>query len=79
MINAAFILRVVTPSESTAIIQAAGGNSQFGRLIGIDGEPGWQQRVNNWKRRGIPAAIELEHYDTIARLRPVRRKRSRPN
>lgn len=65
----------MTPSESSLLIEAAGGDSEFGRLLGIDGEDGWQQRVNNWKRRGIPAAVQLEHYDTIERLRQTTARR----
>lgn len=59
----------MTPSESERVILAAGGDSAFGRLLGIDQEPGFQQRVNNWKRRGIPSSVLLEHYDTIRKLR----------
>lgn len=49
-------------------IAAAGGDSEFARLLGIDTEPGYQQRVNNWKRRGIPPGVVLEHYDILKKL-----------
>jgi hypothetical protein len=56
------------PAQTTRLIDAAGGDTAFGRLLGIDESPGFQQRVNNWKRRGIPAAVVLEHYEAIKRL-----------
>ncbi len=59
----------MTKSETYSLIQAAGGDSEFGRLLGLDGKPGFQQRINNWKRRGMPSAVELAHYDVIQRLR----------
>lgn len=58
----------MSPAETTSLIGAAGGDSAFARLLGIDGQPGYQQRVNNWKRRGIPPSVVIEHYDTIQRL-----------
>jgi hypothetical protein len=56
-------------NETAQIINAAGGDVAFAKLIGIDGEPGHQQRVNNWKRRGMPAQVVLDHYPVIQRLR----------
>ena len=56
-------------NETSKIIKAAGGDSAFARLIGIDKTPGFQQRVNNWKRRGMPPAVVLEHLRKIERLR----------
>lgn len=55
-------------TQTTSLIEAAGGDTAFAKLLGIDVEPGFQQRVNNWKRRGIPASVVLDHYDTIKRL-----------
>jgi hypothetical protein len=59
----------MTPTESTLVIAAAGGDTAFGGLLGIDRTPGFQQRINNWKRRGIPSAVVVEHFDTIQQLR----------
>ena len=56
-------------NETSKIIEAAGGDSAFARLLGLDKTPGFQQRVNNWKRRGMPAAVVLEHRKKIDRLR----------
>lgn len=57
------------PKETAKLIEAAGGTAAFGRLIGIDRDPFYYQRVTNWRRRGLPSAVALEHYDTIKRLR----------
>ena len=53
---------------STSLINAAGGDAAFAKLLGIDQEKGAQQRVNNWKRRGIPPAVVLEHLGLIKKL-----------
>lgn len=65
----------MNPSESAALIEKAGGDSEFGRLLGLDRKPGWQQRVNNWKRRGIPSDVVLEHYETFQRLRTEKHRK----
>jgi hypothetical protein len=59
----------MTPDDTSDLITAAGGDSAFAKLLGIEHEEGVAQRVNNWKRRGIPSAVELEHYDTIQSLK----------
>lgn len=56
------------PEESTKLIETAGGDKQFATLIGLANERGYKQRVNNWKRRGIPAAVILQHQDVIRDL-----------
>lgn len=56
-------------SEASELITEAGGDAEFGKLLGIDGDPGYLQRVNNWKRRGLPSVVVLEHYETIQKLR----------
>ncbi len=58
-------------TETREIIKAAGGDRAFARLLGLDAAPGYQQRINNWKRRGMPAAVVLDHLDTIQSLRPT--------
>jgi hypothetical protein len=57
----------MSPSETSNLIKKAGGDTAFGTLLGIT-KGKWQQRVNNWKRRGLPASVELEHYDTLQSL-----------
>lgn len=59
----------MTPKESIAIIEAAGGDSEFARLLGIADGVSFRQRVNNWKRRGIPPRVILEHLIVIEALR----------
>lgn len=56
--------------QTRKLINGVGGDVAFAELLGMDtGDRGFQQRVNNWKRRGIPAAVELEHYETLKKLR----------
>lgn len=55
--------------ETAIIINHAGGDTAFAKLLGIDGDPYHKQRVNNWKRRGIPYPVVLEHYDLIQKLK----------
>ena len=56
-------------SETIALIEAAGGNRAFAELLGLADKPGFQQRVTNWKARGIPARIVLEHQVVLEALR----------
>lgn len=57
------------PQESARIIALAGGDAAFAKLIGLDtAKPGSAQRVNNWKRRGIPASVVLANLRTIRLL-----------
>lgn len=58
----------MTPEESSRLIQTAGGDTKFAELLGITESKGYKQRVNNWKRRGIPADVVLEHLQTIQKL-----------
>lgn len=57
------------PKETAELIEAAGGSAAFATLIGIDRERYYFQRITNWKRRGLPSAVALAHYDTLQRLR----------
>jgi hypothetical protein len=59
----------ITASETKRLIKAAGGPGEFRRLLGMDKKPGAKQRINNWRTRGIPPAVQLEHYDLIQNLR----------
>jgi hypothetical protein len=58
----------MTPDQSSKLIEAAGGDRAFAEMIGIANEDGSTQRVNNWKRRGIPPQILLDHQAVIKRL-----------
>ena len=65
----------MTPKESARLIAAAGGDHKFATLLGIAGEKNYRQRVNNWKRRGIPSDVFVQHYELIQRLRRDEPKR----
>src|SRR5688572_8443865 len=49
--------RPMTPKESSRLIAAAGGDHEFATLLGIADRKNYRQRVNNWKRRGIPSDV----------------------
>jgi hypothetical protein len=59
----------MTAYETSQLIVAAGGDSAFAKLLGIEDQQGAAQRVNNWKRRGMPSSVELDHYETIRALK----------
>lgn len=61
--------------ESKRLIDGAGGVKAFAKLLGIDSEEWHLQRVTNWRTRGIPAAVILEHYDTFQKLRAEKRRK----
>ena len=42
------------------LIESLGGPTAVARLLALTDE-GAVQRVSNWKRRGIPAKVRLEH------------------
>ncbi len=56
------------PTESTRLIEAAGGATKFADLLGLTGETRLQ-RVTNWKRRGIPYKVILENQAALKKLR----------
>ena len=47
------------------IIDSLGGPAEVVRLLGLSGKPGQVQRVHNWKSRGIPARVRLDHPDVF--------------
>jgi hypothetical protein len=42
-------------------IDQLGGPTKVAERLGIAAESGSVQRVSNWKKRGIPAAVKLKH------------------
>jgi hypothetical protein len=68
---------MLTPHETSALIDRAGGTSAFGRLLDLDGGPskGWRQRVHNWRTRGLPQLILLQHFQLIQPLLAPKRRR----
>ena len=68
--------------QTKKLIDHVGGDVAFAELLGIADRPGFHQRVNNWKRRGLPDSVALEHYDTIKGLEQEfdrQRSESRPS
>lgn len=51
------------------VIDALGGPKKVAEMLGILGEPGAIQRVGNWKRRGIPAQILVDHPEFFRKVR----------
>lgn len=54
--------------QAIRIIEHAGGATAFAKLLGLEADEGFQQRVNNWKRRGLPSKVVLAHHDLIKKL-----------
>mgnify|MGYP000995132711 CR=1 FL=1 len=46
------------------LIDALGGPTRLAALLRLH-DQGAVQRVSNWKRRGIPARVRLEHADVL--------------
>jgi hypothetical protein len=44
-----------------AVIDALGGPAEVARLLSLDTKKGGVQRVHNWRTRGIPPAVRLDH------------------
>ena len=57
------------PIEAKTLITYVGGDRAFIRHLGIEEYEGIVQRVNNWKRRGIPSSVVVEHYEALQKLR----------
>lgn len=67
---------MLSAHETKALIDKVGGPAELAKLLGIDGEKWWPQRINNWKSRGMPPAVVLEHYDVIQSLRAEKRRKA---
>lgn len=51
------------------LIEDLGGSAKVASLLGYDTKSGGVQRVDNWKRRGIPPRVKLDHpHVFLARL-----------
>lgn len=55
----------MTDSE---LIDKLGGPAALARALGLTPERSRVQRVHNWRKRGIPAQIWLDHADTLAEM-----------
>jgi hypothetical protein len=49
-------------NKYSQIIDSLGGSAEVARHLGFCPQVG-VQRVNNWKRRGIPSRVLLDHRD----------------
>lgn len=58
-------MRSMSDSE---LIEQLGGPSRLAERLGYE-KSGGVQRVQNWKVRGIPARVKLEHPDLFLSLR----------
>jgi hypothetical protein len=56
-----------TPHSDKAVIDELGGSTELARKLGLDPARGGVQRVENWKYRGIPAAVRLQHLRLFGR------------
>ena len=50
--------------SDSALIDKLGGPARVADLIGLTSK-GRAQRVHNWRTRGIPAAVRLQHLDVF--------------
>jgi hypothetical protein len=56
-----------TPHSDKAVIDELGGSTELAKRLGLDPARGGVQRVDNWKYRGIPAAVRLQHLRLFGR------------
>jgi hypothetical protein len=52
-------------NQSQHIIDRLGGPTKVAELLGWSDKPGQVQRIQNWKTRGIPARVLLDHQDVF--------------
>lgn len=64
--NRAMETKTIDPSDDWELIQAMGGPAAVARMLGFK-LPRGIQRVQNWKTRGIPARILVDHAKVFKR------------
>lgn len=64
--------------EDAALIDRLGGAANMARRLRYDLSRGGVQRVQNWKERGIPAAVERDHQWIGRERRAMRKQQSHP-
>ena len=52
------------------LIDSLGGPARVAELLNLE-KAGGVQRVHNWKARGIPARVKLDHPDLFLRKSPT--------
>ena len=53
---------MITLDADKALIETLGGPAKVAELLGYEKEGG-PQRVSNWRTRGIPSEVKLNHPD----------------
>lgn len=53
--------------NDSELIDALGGPAKLAERLGYVPSAGGVQRVHNWRRRGIPAAVKVQHPDLFLR------------
>lgn len=53
-------------NEDSKLIDALGGPAKVAELLGYSKLDGGVQRVHNWRTRGIPSKVRLEHANVFA-------------
>lgn len=54
--------------KDVELIELLGGSAKVARLLGFPDEIG-TQRVNNWKKRGIPARVKLDFQKVFSSIK----------
>ena len=67
-VNNRFMLKSMNAKDTARLIEATGGNKAFAVQLGIDRDPTYQQRVYQWKQRGLSSKFFMQHQNTIKRL-----------
>lgn len=55
------------------LIEQLGGPAALAKRLGYDKANGGVQRVQNWKKRGIPPGVKLKHPDVFLKAKKPRR------
>lgn len=58
-------------SPDSLLIDALGGATELAKRLGYVLDSGGTQRVHNWKKRGIPARVKLEHPEIFLQAPPA--------
>lgn len=62
-----------TMHKDSQLIDSLGGPAKVAELLGFDKSDGGIQRVHNWRTRGIPAKVKVDHPDIFMPERPRRK------
>lgn len=59
--NQAMMIKHSELHPDSKIIDDLGGPSKLAELLGYDKTHGGVQRIQNWKKRGIPSSVKIAH------------------